>query len=169
MSVRHDFKCPAGHIFEADVHWKAEFLPCRQDGCNETAHLVFLPRTFRNAQFAQPIVVFKNTKTGKFRFPGKADNPTPTGFERLEIRSVAEARKFEKHMNLKEKERYEQRKIMDEIEMAPVRDYMRAELRKKMEHFSPFGRAFAEAAIKETNERPRNYNFDPGFRIEVLD
>jgi hypothetical protein len=132
------------------------------------AQVVFLPRTGRSAQFAQPIVVFKNRQTGKFRFPGRTDKATPEGFERLEIRSVPEARKFEKEMNLKETERYEQRKIMDEIEMAPVRDYMRGELRKKMEHFSPFGREFAEAAIKETNERPREYRFDPGFHIDVL-
>jgi hypothetical protein len=166
MPVRHDFKCAEGHVFEATVEWNCESLPCQE--CGKAAEMVFLSRVARASAFRDPIVVFKDLKTGKYRFPGRSDKATPEGFERVEMRNVPEARKFEQEMNRRGMEERERNQIGDELTWSGPRKQMREELYAKMGSFSNFGKAFARYAIEQSNRGKPRKNYEPGFHIEVL-
>src|SRR5512146_2376325 len=99
MSVLHDFKCShCGNLFEHMVPSDFELAP-RCPECKGKSSLVFLPKR-QNAQNFDPVVIFRGPK-GKVRFPGRANAPTPKGYERVELRTSHEIHKFEREMNAK--------------------------------------------------------------------
>ena len=161
--ILHDYCCKKGHYFEAMVAWDEESKPCPQ--CGAKARMVFLPRG-RNAFNFDPVVIFKGPK-GKVRFPGRANARTPKGYERVELTSVAQVRKFEGQMNKQEYARWQDKTERDEKMWGPYQRDMRDRLRHEMQHMSPEGRAFAEAAIRRNDAAPRK-RFDPGFYSEAF-
>lgn len=163
MSVLHDFRCPNGHVTEHWVKWDKEFVNCPE--CGEHAKMAFLPRR-QDAQNFDPVVIFRGTK-GKVRFPGRANAPTPKGYERVELRTSHEIHKFEREMNAKEISRYRDKQEREERCYGPFHESMRSQLRGHLQHFSAYGRDFAETAIRENDNRPRK-RFDPGFHIEAF-
>lgn|SRR6266850_3261887 len=56
-------------------------------------------RRNRDAQWGDrdAVVVFRNSGTGEYRYPGRNDRPTPTGHERITLRSLREVEAFERH------------------------------------------------------------------------
>lgn len=163
MSVLHDFRCEQGHIFDKMVPWDHDDSIC--PACGARAVRVFLPR-HRNAQNFDPVVIFRGPK-GKVRFPGRSDAPTPQGYERVELRTSHEVHKFEREMNAKEMSKYQNRQEREERCYEPFHSAMRSQLRAHAQHFSQQGRDFAELAMRENNNRPRE-RFDPGFHIEAF-
>jgi hypothetical protein len=128
---------------------------------------VFLPRSKDASAFRNPVVIFKDKKTGKFIFPGRTDKPTPEGCERIELRNAPEVRKFEREFNENSLREREIRDIRDELTWGSPRAIMRQELVTKMQSFSNFGRDFARFAI-EQNNRQKKAKYDPGFQVEVM-
>lgn len=162
--VLHDFRCTkCGNISERMVKWDVDSVSCSD--CAGKAKRVFLPR-HQNAQNFDPVVIFRG-KNGKIRFPGRADSPTPKGFVREELRTSHAVHKFEREMNQRELSRYQNRQERTEKCYEPFHASMRSQLRAQMRHFSPYGRDFAETAMRENNNRRRG-NFDPGFHIEAF-
>ena len=55
-------------------------------------------RKNRDAQWGDhdAVVVFRDGVTGKIRYPGRNDVPTPAGYERVVMRSLREVESFEK-------------------------------------------------------------------------
>src|SRR5262245_28429608 len=61
----------------------------------------------RNAQSFEPVVVHVD-KDGNVRFPGRADAKVPKGYEKRELTTVREVRKFEGQMNERERRKWSQ-------------------------------------------------------------
>jgi hypothetical protein len=55
----------------------------------------------RFAQSFSPVVVHRDAQ-GNVRFPGAADAPVPAGFQKVELTTVHQIRKFEREMNSKD-------------------------------------------------------------------
>lgn len=163
--ILHDFKCKhCGNIFEEAVPSDFEIAPrCKK--CKGKSDMVFLPRG-RNAVNFDPVVIFKGPD-GKVRFPGRSNSRPPKGYERVELTSVAQVRQFEKHMNKNEFSRWQDKTERDEKMWKPYQQDMRNRLREAMQHMSPQGRDFAEAAMRRNDTAPRK-RFDPGFYSEAF-
>lgn len=120
-----------------------------------------------NAQRFDPVVYFENAD-GKTRIPGRSDTPTPPGYQRVELKTLAEVRSFERRLGQRDYEQHEQSAARDSAACEVARTKLRRELRSEMERMSNEGRDFARYAIEQTNNRPRR-RFDPrGVRIEVF-
>ena len=107
MAVMHDFECKEGHQFERMVRAGQKRARCQE--CGKRAEQVFLSR--RTRHLTEPIVLFKN-RDGSYEFPGHSGKRTPTGADRIEIRSMADYDRVMKQVNVRhysEKERERER------------------------------------------------------------
>jgi hypothetical protein len=118
------------------------------------------------AQAFDPIVIHVDSQGNK-RFPASPDAPVPPGFEKRELRTVREVREFERTVNREERQRWDETRIREEMTFDPQRRERHRELRSEMQHMTPFGRAFAEYAMQQTNGKTRG-SFDAGFRVSVF-
>src|SRR5882724_3992411 len=66
--------------------------------CGSECEEIWWPRPRKNAQWSDrdAVVVFRDSKTGQIRYPGRNDRPTPEGYERVVMRSLREVEAFEK-------------------------------------------------------------------------
>lgn len=165
-----DLECTNGHVSEvmrALAEWPAT-PPCPACGAS-TAQIHLPPRT---RWTIDPIVVFR-APDGSFRFPGDAGGTSATryqrqGFERIELRSATDVRRFESAMNARERSRMA-RKVERRQELREEREAVtRSELRRLMATMSPRGRAVARAAMTRNDDKPRERTQDPNFHSEVL-
>lgn len=156
------FRCDTCH--RKVSAWQDEVGPeaCSEDnGCQGTLQwyrVIYGQQPMgRDAQPFDPVTLFRdpNAPEGEFRYPGWNDEPTPEGYERVEIRSIREwetvTRKMSAHgRSVAEKAYYERKEAIDK-----VRAEQRAELRREMQHFDGPMRAFAEAALERSENRKR--------------
>lgn len=165
-----DLRClTCGHTFEAHraiADWPAT-PPC--ESCGAATEQQLLPP--RTRWTVDPVVVFR-APDGTFRFPGDANGASAAayarqGFDRIELRNVADVRHFEHHMNARELslahrrvERLQQMREQRESET-------RSELRRLMPSMSAFGRALARAAQGRNDAKPRERARDAGFHVDV--
>jgi hypothetical protein len=119
-----------------------------------------------NASRFRPVVYFID-KSGNKRFPGNDSEKPPKGFERAELRTISEVRKFEKDMNRTERERWDRHKIREEMTFGPMRQQSRSELITMMKSFSNLGKDFARTAMKNNDEKRRG-DFDANFHVEIF-
>lgn len=167
----YDYKCPNGHIFEAYSRLSEEPIACRE--CSQPAMITLLSISGvgqQNAQHFDPVVVFRDPD-GEYRFPGQSSDPTPRGCERVELRTIAEVRSFEKRMNDSERRKYQSHKEVESHYWNEKRSASRADLREQMRHMSPFGRDFAELAMRKGDRKSLSSEaarYDPKFRVEVF-
>lgn len=120
-----------------------------------------------NAQSFSPVVVFRG-KGGKISVPGDNRDPTPNGYERVEIDSIRGVRNLQKTLDLQsniEREGVDER---EEIAIASDRKIRRANLRAKMPSMSEQGRAFAKLAMAQTDAKPKK-RYNPGNYIESFE
>lgn len=165
--ILHDFHCATcGKVYEQMVSWDTEEAKC---GCGATALRVFISRRAYHAQAFDPVLVYRD-KSGHFRFPGRNDGRAPKGYEPVLLRTAAEVRKFTRSVNVKERERYFQHKERTEAAFAPWLASARSELRQKMQHMTPYGRALAEASMQANDQQSSvDTKFDPGFHLEAFE
>lgn len=107
----YDFECPKGHITEHFLpkfteRVRCNFIACGQGGrgCAEEGEhrpSFWYSSGMRFAQSFSPVVIHRDA-SGNIRFPGHANSPAPEGFTKVELRTVAEVRQFEKEVNLKD-------------------------------------------------------------------
>lgn len=165
-----DYRCEAcGAVVERFFHHPPEEVPCETEGCPGPARRTFEPsiamrRPRSMAQSFAPVVVHKDAQ-GNYRFPGSPDAAVPPGFERVELRTTAEVRRFERDVNRAEAERHDGAQVREEGFYAGFKAQQRAELRAAMARMSPAGRDFAREAMRANDERPRG-RFDAGFYVE---
>ncbi len=169
-----DVRCLApkcGHVFSATrpvVDWPK--VP-RCEKCHsrrtEQAHLP--PRTRRGID---PIVVFR-APDGSYRFPGDLSGPMTAqyrrqGYQEIALRTAAEVRRFESHINTGQREtderRCEQRERMQEARESTSR----SDLRRAMTTMSRHNRDLARAAMARNDGKPRPRPRDGGFHVEVM-
>lgn len=169
--ILHDFKCPNGHIHERMVRWDVERWPCPE--CTSIAEKVFLPHSERpeNAQKFSPVVVFRK-RDGTFRFPGRSNERTPRGCERVELRDTASVRRFEREENQRLKNIHEASMARQGANYQAMKKEMREQVHVRLSSMSPRARKFAEFAMKQSDEREshssRAAKYEPGFRIDAF-
>lgn len=165
----YDFDCPQGHRFEAYCHEYTEETPCRADGCKAKAHVVFVAISGVGATDyagSDPVVIHR-APDGSVRFPGNVNAPVPEGFERVELKTTHEKRRFEREINQNEYRKWADAQERKEKFFSEVRKQNRSELFAKMKDLPPFARDLAMAAINERNRKP-SAKYEAGFAIEAL-
>lgn len=164
--ILHDFRCGhCGKVFEKRVQWNDDEAACE---CGKMAPRVFISRREYRAQSFDPVLIFRDA-SGHYRYPGRNSEAPPAGYEAVYLRTTSEVRKFEREINRKERERYFAHKERNEKRFEQWTKEARSELRQKMQHMSPYGRALAEAAMRQNDSQPSvNTRFDPQFRIEAF-
>jgi hypothetical protein len=124
------------------------------------------PASSGRAQKFDPVVVHVD-KQGNVRFPGRADARVPKGYQRRELTTIGEIRRFESQVNSRERSRFSQLKEAEERFYSDVDSQNRSDLLHAMRSMSPLGRAIAQAAINKSNRRSQP-SFEPGFCVEVF-
>jgi|SRR2546426_12404272 len=120
-----------------------------------------------NAARFEPVLIFRDSD-GQFRFPGSSKEPTPKGSERIELRTTAQVRRFEREMSARQKRQAESKMERRDAFFSELQRRNRSELRQQMQHMSARGREFAEMAIARNNAKSfsvRARKFDPKFRV----
>jgi len=165
----YDYDCPKGHRFEAYFTKFRNSTPCRAEGCSESARFVLVSLSgVGEGRFigSAPVVIHK-ADDGSVRFPGHANAPVPEGFERVELRTTEEKRRFEREINKNEYKRHQEAQERKEQYFGAIRSKNRAELREAMKHMSPRGRDIAMAAMEARDKRV-SQKYEAGFHIEAL-
>jgi hypothetical protein len=119
----------------------------------------------RRAQNIDPVVVHR-AKDGTYRFPGSADAPIPAGYEKVELRTLAEVDAFSKKVNQHDRSIIDRHVERECQQIEALEAQQRPELRAAMQRMTPAQRALAEHAIRVNNSR-RPKGFDSGFHLEI--
>lgn len=119
-----------------------------------------------------PVVVFR-APDGSFRFPGDpagagASRYAREGFERIELRSAADVRRFETQMNRREYARAERRIAIAQQNRELRERHQRGELRRLMPSMSPRMRDLARTVIERNNQKPGLSAKEAGFHVEAF-
>lgn len=144
--------------------------------CNDCGHLRGIGRWYQcphpvvSRKFAtgfDPVVVFKN-KDGSYAFPGHTSDPIPPGCQRVELKTLAEVRKFERQINQLERQRHHDHMLREQIHDEMYRKPARQQLISDMKHMSNFGKALARLVIERSDNRNFSRDaarFEPGFHL----
>lgn len=167
-----DVRCSGKKPHTTEVHRPIRMWPktppCPE--CGAPTEQIHLPPRARWT--IDPIVVFR-APDGTLRVPGDPTSPMTKkyarfGYERIELRSAAEVRRFEQQENSRElslaSRRTEHREQMRELREAESR----RSLRSAMEHMSERGRDLARAMMAQNDRAPRARTRDPGCHFEVF-
>ncbi len=167
---RIDVACGAcGHIAEVVrplADWPAT-PAC--PACGAPTSQIHLPP--RTTWTADPVVVYR-APDGSYRFPGDTAGASAAaysriGYERLELRSAAEVRAFERSANAHERSHLA-RKIERQIELREAGEHARrSELHHLARSMSPMGRALAAAAMARNDAKAKPRVQDPGLHVDV--
>src|SRR5262245_22548857 len=164
-----DVRCENDHVTEAYrplAMWPAT-PPCPE--CGAPTVQAFLPPQTRWT--VDPVIVYR-APDGTCRYPGDAQGQsaafyTKQGYERVEIRGAAEMRAFESKMNRQEYAHAQRRtERLAELRESDIRR-RHSELRNMMQGMSERGKAFARAAMDNTNARPAPRAKESGFHNEI--
>lgn len=168
MPAARDYVCKECHLeFEKFGSFEEETT------CLCGAPAVWQPSFYYSSRAAQgftPVVIHQDS-AGNVRFPGSASAPAPEGFQRVELTTLQEIRKFEQAVNRDETEKLARtsaarRSYMDgqiacnrEALDAGVRvhlggDTSRPPVLMRLSEFSPKGREF-HSSMREQAERRR--------------
>lgn len=119
----------------------------------------------RSAQVATPTVVFRNKK-GKYRFPGRANAPTPKGYERIELGTQRAKDKFEREFGARETAKLRQNWYQEQSAWEQTVEHNRKGL-EQLRDMSPQGRQLYEQCMQDAeNRRRRQPPSEAGFYIE---
>lgn len=92
----YDWECENGHVFERISHHRANRVKCAE--CGKFAERVWMAPRSPHRQLQTPIVMWKYSD-GSLGVAGGADSRTPSGAERVEIRTVGEYRQHARTLN----------------------------------------------------------------------
>ncbi len=169
---KYDYRCPAGHIFEMTVDRYIEEMLCL---CGLDAKVTWLkfPGTLAHspARRFDPVTLFRKPD-GSYYFPGRSNEATPEGMQRVELTSAQAVRDFERRENARLKSVKEQKLEREDSAFRPLKRAKREALKSQMQNFSGPGRKFAEFAMKKSDERPslsrQAQAYDPGFHVQAF-
>lgn len=129
----------------------------------------YCPHGRADGRFAQgfdPVVIHRDS-VGNIRYPGHIDAPVPAGYQKVELRTTHEVRRFEAEVNQRERVKADEQLSRREAIFSAQQSSRRRELRTEMERMSPLGRDFALHAIDKGNNR-RTASRDVGFHLDVF-
>lgn len=159
-----DFRCPAGHEFEAFLHSSetdTSVLGCRECGAPATRFYSYRkPHSYSGMQTG---IVLHKKPDGTYSVPAHRDAPLPEGCERVELRTAAEVRSVEREMASEEYAKWERKQDIEQSFYSERDKTLRSELRRRMQSMSAAGRDFAEYAMRQNDQRER-----PRFRSNVF-
>ena len=92
-----DFECPKGHHSEQYLSRYQDTSPCGEEGCTEVGEYrpsFWYSSRVQLAQRFSPVVIHRDAD-GNVRFPGHANAPVPEGFQKVELATLHDVRKFE--------------------------------------------------------------------------
>src|SRR4030095_5220433 len=105
----------------------------------------------RDAQIAAPTVVFRN-KSGKYKFPGRSNAPTPKGYERVELNTQRAKDKFEREFGARETAKLKENWAKEQAEWeAKVSENMAG--LKQLRDMSPTGRMMYDRCMQDLEQR----------------
>jgi len=119
-----------------------------------------------------PVVVYQ-APDGSFRYPGDTDGLGSgkydrAGYTRIELRSAADVRRFEAHMNKRELSLSHRKVEARQAQREARESHMRGQLRQSMSSMTQKGRDLARAAMRKADDEPREQARDGGFHVEAL-
>jgi len=164
-----DLECTNGHVSENTYRPAKDWQttpPCPE--CGAPTERIYLPP--RVQWTVDPVVVYQ-APDGTIRFPGAKEGLSNKsyerkGFQRIEIRGAAEMRRFEKHMNVRERS-IMARKVENQQRAREHREQiLRGELRQQMQSMTRRGRDLARAAMRMNDNKPREHTKDANFISE---
>lgn len=120
----------------------------------------------RNAQAFDAIVLHKSA-TGEYSFPMHPNAPVPDGFQKVEVTTFQELDRHMGSINAIERRKIEQHVENERIWLNTIEATNRYELRERMRHMSPAGRAFAELAIRMNNAKARPEMRDANVMCDI--
>lgn len=168
--ARIDVRCSNDHVHEVDrpIRMWPDTPVCPECGAATTQ--THLPPSTRWT--LDPVIVYR-AGDGTYRFPGDASGTQAKryeaqGFDRIELRSAQDVRRFERTMNERELSRARRRVEIACANREQRESTSRSELRRHMQHFSRFGRDVARAAMDRNNGKARLAAKDPGFHVEAF-
>lgn len=166
----YDFKCQnadCGAINEIALTMAERENPGTCRTCFGNLQRIFLSRQ-EAAQRFDPVVVHYNPTTKQYSFPGHANAPVRAGYERQEIRTLAEVNAFERQRNQAERGRAE-RVTEDRLRRIEHSEKSRrSEIYAKLgNNISNFGREVMRLSAEQRNAR-RPKTQDPGFHIDAF-
>mgnify|MGYP001608314398 FL=1 len=144
------------------------YPPC--PACGGPVTRVYLPP--RMTWRADPVVVYR-APDGTFRYPGATESASTAhydrlGYTRVELRSAADVRRFERQVNQHERAENQQRVEAQHRQRESMEGRNRSDLFHRMKTMSAAGRTIAQTAINRNISRhQQERTSDPGFRIEV--
>ncbi len=165
-----DVRCSHDHLHEV-MRALADYPatpPCPT--CGAATVQVHLPP--RQQWTADPVVVYQ-APDGSFRFPGDTTTLSTSkydraGFTRIELRSAADVRRFERHMNQREYARASRRVERAQQAREERESVTRSELRRHMQSMSERGRALARATMRHHDQQPRARTREANFHVEAF-
>jgi len=129
----------------------------------------YCPHPSVNGTFAagfDPVVVHRDA-AGNIRYPANIHAPVPEGYQRVELRTVNEVRRFEQEVNQRERVKADQHLSQREAQFSAQQSSRRSDLRGKMRNMSAFGQDFARHAMDRTDNR-RSAPREVGFHLDVF-
>jgi hypothetical protein len=165
-----NIRCTNDHIEEVNrpiADWPAT-PPCPT--CNASTEQIHLPPAVKSS--IDPVVIFQ-AADGTFRFPGdpsgrSAHQYARQGMTKIELRSAADVRRFESHMNKRELSLSHRKVEAHQAQREARESHMRAQLRQSMSAMTEYGRDLARAAMRRADHAPRERARDAGFHVEAL-
>lgn len=154
-------------IVRRAVEFGTPMPPCV--ACGGPVEIICLPP--RTTWRAEAVVVYK-APDGTFRYPGTTNGVATKmyakmGYERVELRSAAEVRHFERAVNT-QLGSDEARKVEGRhANRLAQESHTRPELFRRMKTMSNFGRDLGHAAVARGNARPQERSQGTGFRVEA--
>ena len=156
----YDYRCPEEHVFESLEKVGTSFLPCLE--CFRYAYKVILKApAYRQGNANRLNMVVHQNEAGEYSFPGDPKAPTAEGFQRVEISDVSHARRIEQDMSRREHVKAQEHQHETSQYYDAVRKREQDDLRSIMGDFSPKGKRFAEAALKDQANKSQERSAKP--------
>ena len=156
----YDLRCPRGHVFESLEPMDTHQVPCRY--CGGVAYRVLLRApAWRVGNANRLNMVVHQNEAGEYSFPGDPKASTAEGFERVEITDVSHARRIEKDMSDREHVKAQEHQHETSQYYDAVRKREQDDLRSIIGDFSPKGKQFAEAALKDQANKSQERSAKP--------
>lgn len=125
-----------------------------------------VPADGRFAQGFDPPVIARDA-AGNIRYLMNSQAPIPEGYQRVELKTIHDVRRFEREVNDRERAAADRHLSAREKQFSEKQAINRRELRTAMDGMSNYGRDFAREAIERGNNR-RPQTREVGFHLDVF-